>query len=199
LSKDSFAAGQRAAFRQDLYGPAVPKQVVLLRGINIGPRNRIAMPKLREVLEDAGFEDVATYVQSGNVVLSSSKKSDVVSRECERLILEHFGLEIDVVTRTRAQLAKVAERDPLGKVATNPKRYQVSFLAGRPPSGLRAKLERAKAEQEAFAIHGREIYAWHPEGVARSKLWALLAGKDRGVTATARNWTTVTKLLELAS
>ena len=177
----------------------MPKQVVLLRGINIGPRNRIAMPKLREVLEGAGFEDVATYVQSGNVVLSSSKKSDAVARECERLIGEHFGLEIDVVTRTRAQLAKVAERDPLGKVATNPKRYQVSFLAGRPPSGLRAKLERAKAEQEAFAIHGREIYAWHPEGVARSKLWALLAGKDLGVTATARNWTTVTKLLELAS
>jgi uncharacterized protein (DUF1697 family) len=177
----------------------VPKQVVLLRGINIGPRNRIAMPKLREVLEGAGFEDVATYVQSGNVVLSSSKKSDAVARECERLIGEHFGLEIDVVTRTRAQLAKVTERDPLGKVATNPKRYQVSFLAGRPPSGLRAKLERAKAEQEAFAIHGREIYAWHPEGVARSKLWALLAGKDLGVTATARNWTTVTKLLELAS
>ena len=177
----------------------MPKQVVLLRGINIGPRNRIAMPKLREVLEGAGFEDVATYVQSGNVVLSSSKKSDAVARECERLIGEHFGLEIDVVTRTRAQLAKVAERDPLGKVATNPKRYQVSFLAGRPPSGLRAKLERAKAEREAFAIHGREIYAWHPEGVARSKLWALLAGKDLGVTATARNWTTVTKLLELAS
>jgi uncharacterized protein (DUF1697 family) len=172
---------------------------VLLRGINIGPRNRIAMPKLREVLEDAGFEDVATYVQSGNVVLSSTKKAEAVARECGRLIERHFGLEIDVVTRTRAQLAKVVERDPLGKVATNPKRYQVSFLSGRAPSGLRAKLERAQTEEEAFAIHGREVYAWHPEGVARSKLWALLAGKDLGVTATARNWTTVTKLLELAS
>ena len=137
----------------------MPKQVVLLRGINIGPRNRIAMPKLREVLEGAGFEDVATYVQSGNVLLSSSKKSDAVARECERLIGEHFGLEIDVVTRTRAQLAKVAERDPLGKVATNPKRYQVSFLAGRPPSGLRAKLERAKAEQEAVFEEFRQVGA----------------------------------------
>jgi uncharacterized protein (DUF1697 family) len=176
----------------------VPKHIVLLRGINIGPRNRIAMPRLRELLEGAGFDDVATYVQSGNVVLSSSKKSDAVARECKRLIAKQLGLDIDVVTRTRAQLAKVVERDPLGKVATNPKRYQVSFLAGRPPAGLRAKLERAKAEPEAFAIHGREIYAWHPDGVARSKLWALLAGRDLGVTATARNWTTVTKLLELA-
>lgn len=175
------------------------RQIVLLRGINIGPRNRIAMPKLRELLEDAGFEDVATYVQSGNVVLSSSKRADAVARECKRLIGKQFGLDIDVVTRTRVQLARVVERDPLGKIATNLKRYQVSFLDGRPPSGLRSKLERVKAEQEEFVIHGREIYAWHPEGMARSKLWALLAGKDLGVTATARNWTTVTKLLELAA
>ena len=174
------------------------RHIVLLRGINIGPRNRIAMPKLRALLEYAGFEDVSTYVQSGNVVLSSAKKSDDVARECERRIAKEFGLDVDVVTRTRAQLAKVVERDPLGKVATNPKRYQVSFLSARPPGGLREKLERAKAEQEAFAINGREIYAWHPDGVARSKLWALLAGRGLGVTATARNWTTVTKLLELA-
>ncbi len=174
------------------------RHVVLLRGINLGSRNRVAMPKLRQLLEDAGFEDVATYVQSGNVVLSSAKKNEDVAHECGRLITKHLGLDIDVVARTRAQLAKVVEHDPLGKVATNPKRYQVSFLAGRPPSGLRAKLERVRAEQEAFTIHGREIYAWHPEGVARSKLWALLAGRDLGVTATARNWTTVTKLLELA-
>jgi uncharacterized protein (DUF1697 family) len=176
----------------------VARHIVFLRGINLGSRNRVAMPKLRELLADAGFEDVATYVQSGNVVLSSAKKNGDVARECERLIAKHLGLDIDVVARTGAQLAKVVERDPLGKVATNPKRYQVSFLESRPPSGLRAKLERAKAKPEAFAIHGREIYAWHPEGVARSKLWALLAGRDLGVTATARNWTTVTKLLELA-
>jgi len=176
----------------------VAQHVVLLRGINLGSRNRIAMPKLRQVLEDAGFEEVATYVQSGNVVLSSPKKTDAVARECKRLIAKDLGLDVDVVTRTRAQLAKVVERDPLGKVATNPKRYQVSFLAARVPSGLKAKLEQARAEAEAFAVHGREIYAWHPEGVARSKLWALLAGRDLGVTATSRNWTTVTKLLELA-
>jgi uncharacterized protein (DUF1697 family) len=175
----------------------VAQHVVLLRGINLGSRNRVAMPKLRALLEDGGFEDVRTYVQSGNVVLSSPKEPEDVARTCKRLLAKELGLDVDVVTRTRSQLAKVVERDPLGKVATNPKRYQVSFLAGRPPSGLKAKLERVKAEPEAFAIHGREVYAWHPDGVARSKLWALLAGRDLGVTATSRNWTTVTKLLEL--
>ena len=174
------------------------RHVVLLRGINIGSRNRVSMPKLREVLEGAGFGDVKTYLQSGNVVLSTPKKADAVRRECERLIERELGLDIDVVVRSRAELAKVVERDPLGKVAKNPKRYQVSFLAGRPPAGLKGKLEAAAVESERFVIHGREVYAWHPDGVARSKLWALLAGKQLGVTATSRNWTTVTKLLELA-
>ena len=156
------------------------------------------MPRLREALEEAGYEDVATYVQSGNVVLSSSDSATKVARAVERLVEKEFGLKIPVVVRTRAQLAKVVERDPLAKVAKDPKRYQVSFLEKKPSAELVRKLEEAAAPTERVVGDGREIYAWHPEGVARSKLWAMLAGKGLGVTATARNWTTVTKLLELA-
>jgi uncharacterized protein (DUF1697 family) len=156
------------------------------------------MPKLRSALEGAGFEDVATYVQSGNVALTSGDSAAKVSAAVERLIKKEFGLEIPVVVRTRAQLATVVKRNPLGKVAKNPKRYQVSFLEKKPSAGLMRKLEEIAAPAERVVAHGREIYAWHPEGVARSKLWAALAGKGLGVTATARNWTTVTKLLELA-
>src|ERR1700722_14407958 len=104
-------------------------QIVLLRGINIGPRNRIAMPALRELLTGAGFEDVRTYVQSGNVVLRSKLKPKKLEQECERLIAEEFGLQIPVVVRTRDELATVVKRDPLGDVADSPKRYQVSFLS----------------------------------------------------------------------
>jgi uncharacterized protein (DUF1697 family) len=156
------------------------------------------MPKLRSALEDAGFDDVATYVQSGNIVLSSGDSAAKVARGVERLIKKEFGLEIPAVMRTRAQLAAVVKRNPLGKVAKNPKRYQVSFLEKKPTAALMRKLEEVAAPAERVVAHGREIYAWHPEGVARSKLWAALAGKGLGVTATARNWTTVTKLLELA-
>jgi uncharacterized protein (DUF1697 family) len=156
------------------------------------------MPRLREALAEAGFEDVATYVQSGNVVLSSGDPAGQVARACERLIEKEFGLKIPVVVRTRAQLAAVVKRNPLGKVAKNPKRYQVSFLEKKPSAALVRKLEEVAAPTERVVAAGREIYAWHPEGVARSKLWAALAGKGLGVTATARNWTTVTKLLELA-
>ena len=156
------------------------------------------MPKLRSALEDAGFEEVATYVQSGNVVLSSGDSAAKVAQKVARLIKKEFGLEIAVAVRTRAQLAQVVKRNPLGQVAKNPKRYQVSFLEKKPAAALVRKLEEVADPAERVVAHGREIYAWHPEGVARSKLWAALAGKGLGVTATARNWTTVTKLLELA-
>jgi len=172
--------------------------VVLLRGINIGPRNRISMPELREALDDAGYDDVRTYLQSGNVVLTTTAAAKKVARDCERLIADRFGLEIAVVTRTRNELAKVVERNPLQRVAKEPKRYQVSFLDAKPAARIVRELEDVAVGQEQVVAVGREIYAWHPAGVARSKLWARLAGKDLGATATARNWTTVTKLLELA-
>jgi uncharacterized protein (DUF1697 family) len=156
------------------------------------------MPKLRAVLADAGFDHVRTYLQSGNVVVATNASPEQVARKCEREIARAFSLDIDVVVRTRAQLAAVVKRNPLGDVAENPKRYQVSFLAAKLPKGVLQKLEAAVVEPERFVAIARELYAWHPEGVARSKLWALLAGKGLGVTATARNWTTVTKLLELA-
>lgn len=173
-------------------------QIVLLRGINLGSRNRIAMPELRDLLTSAGFEEVRTYLQSGNVVLSAKGSSDEVARECERRIAAHFGLDIPVVARTRAQLAKVVRLNPLAKVAVDPKRYQVSFLSEKLAAEVVHKLEAAAAPSEKFVVAGREVYAWHPGGVARSKLWTLLAGRGLGVIATARNWTTVTSLLALA-
>jgi len=173
-------------------------QIVLLRGINIGPRNRISMPELREALAEAGFADVRTYLQSGNVVLSSKLKPEATARKIERVILDRFGLEIAVVVRTKAELSRVAKKNPLAKVAKDPSRYQVSFLAKKLPAEAVRKLQAAVAGKERLLVDGREIYAWHDAGVARSKLWAALADRRLGVDATARNWTTVEKLLELA-
>lgn len=176
----------------------MPRYVALLRGINLGARNRIAMPALREALEQAGFEDVRTHLQSGNVVLSSSAGADGVARACERAIRERFGLDIPVIVRTRADLTRIVERNPLGEVATDPKRYQVSFLSAKLPAKVVRELEGAAAPEERVVVWGREVYAWHPKTIARSKLWSKLAGKDLGVTATSRNWATVEALLELA-
>lgn len=175
------------------------RYVALLRGINIGPRNRVAMPALREALEETGFEDVQTYLQSGNVVLTSRAKAETVRRKIEQAIAERFDLEIAVVLRTRAELAAVVRRNPLAKVATEPKRYQVTFLAAKLPAQLVRELEEAAAPEERVVVAGREVYAWHPKTIARSKLWAKLADKGLGVTATSRNWATVEALLGLAT
>jgi uncharacterized protein (DUF1697 family) len=157
------------------------------------------MPALREALTDAGFDDVRTYVQSGNVVLSSRASATTVGRKVARVIEDRFRLEIDVVVRTRDELARVVKRDPLGKVATNPKRYQVTFLAAKPDAKVVKQLEAAALSSERVVHSGRELYTWHPSGIGRSKLAALLSGPGLGVTATARNWATVTKLLEMAN
>ena len=171
---------------------------MLLRGINLGPRNRIAMPALRKELVDAGFDDVATYVQSGNIVLSSDVPPQQLVRACEQLISDAFGLRIAAVARTRDELAEVVQRNPLAEIAVNPKRYQVSFLSDKlDPDALRA-CEALAAPQERLVAIGRELYAWHPDGIGRSKMWTKLAGSGLGVTATARNWSTVTTLLAMA-
>jgi len=171
---------------------------VLLRGVNLAGRNRVSMPVLREGLEDAGFAQVATYVQSGNVVLSSRKSAKRVAADVEQLLVERFGLDVRVVVRTRDELAAIVELDPLGKVATDPKRYQVTFLESPLDAAVIRKLEAVARDGERVAQVGREVYAWHPEGLARSKLAERLAAKGLGVTATARNWRTVMQLLELA-
>lgn len=174
------------------------RQIVLLRGVNVGGHNKLAMPALREALEAAGMENVLTYVQSGNVVLDSAAKPDALARACAKVIAERFGMDVGVVVRTRAQLAKIVEHNPLGDVVEQDKLYQVTFCSEKPAKAALAKVAERAVEGERLLAHGREIYAWFPHGVGRSKLAAQLGKQDLGVLATARNWTTVNKLLALA-
>jgi uncharacterized protein (DUF1697 family) len=174
-------------------------QIVLLRGINIGPNNRIAMPSLRETLAQAGFENVRTYVASGNVLVDSKLKPATVATRVHDLIAETFGLNIPVVVRSRDELAAVVEANPFRDVDCLEKLYQVSFLDREADA---AKLEGFRAlatgDEQVEAI-GREWYAVFPDGIARSKLAAKMAAKNTGVIATARNWKTVTTLLKMAN
>ncbi len=172
--------------------------VVLLRGVNLVTRNRVSMPVLRDALAEAGFEDVRTYVQSGNVVLSTKRAPRSVAKAVADVVTEQFGLDIGIVVRTRTQLAKVVERDPLGSVVTDPKRYQVTFLDGKPDGAALEKVKAAASGGEEVVSIGHELYTWHPSGMGRSRLGRLLSGKALGVTATSRNWSTVTALLALA-
>jgi uncharacterized protein (DUF1697 family) len=177
----------------------MPSRIALLRGINLGANRRVPMAELRELLGDAGYGGVRTYVQSGNVVLDSDQPPEQLEAELGRRIAERFGLEVPVISRTREELAAVVALNPLGDVAHEPKRYQVSFLSEELWPEKVEELQGVRVDPEALHVEPREIYAWHPDGVARSRLWNKLAGTSLGVTATARNWTTVCTLLEMTS
>ena len=172
--------------------------VVLLRGVNLARNRRLAMADLRRLLHELGYDDAVTHLQSGNAVLTSRKRPATVKRELERALAAELGLETEVFVRTRDELADVVRRDPLGDVAGNPSRYLVSFLSGKPPASFKGAVEAAVTAPDRAVVSGRELYSWHPNGLQRSKLVTLLGRKGLGVTATSRNWNTVTRLLELA-
>jgi uncharacterized protein (DUF1697 family) len=155
------------------------------------------MADLRKLLEGAGYEDVRTHLQSGNVVLSSTLSPRKLEAQLERQLAKGLGFDVQVLVRTRAELAEVVALDPLGKVVTNPSRYLVSFLSKPLPARVARELEAAEIAPARLVSEGRELYAWYPDGVQRAPLAKLLDDKRLGVVSTARNWNTVTKLLEL--
>lgn len=177
----------------------MPTHVVLLRGINLASRNRVPMAELREHLTGLGYGDVRTLLQSGNVVLDADVAPEQLAREIEREVQARFDVRSPVLVRTREQLAAVVALDPLREVVTQDRLYQVSFLSAEPPPEAIERIAAAELEPERFVHDGREIYAWHPNGIHSSPLAKLLSDKQLGVIATARNWKTTVKLLELAS
>jgi uncharacterized protein (DUF1697 family) len=175
------------------------RHVALLRGINVGGHKKVPMAQLREVLEAAGFADVRTYVQSGNVALSASSRSPAkVGKEIEAAIEEAFGFDVAVVMRTREQIAALIDEDPLGEVATDASRRIVVFLAEKLDRKRLAGVDPEEFAPEAFALRDREIVMWAPDGQRDSPLVKTLTEKRTGLVGTARNWRTVEKLLALA-
>jgi uncharacterized protein (DUF1697 family) len=174
------------------------RQIVLLRGVNVGGNRRVAMAPLRETLTRLGYEDVATLLQSGNVVLTSKQNPAALETALARQLSKEYGAPLEVVVRTRTELARVIDRNPLAGVADNPSRYLVHFLSAKLAARQARELEAIAVPPERLVASSRELYVWHPAGLRDSKLAALLARGKLGVVSTARNWNTVTKLLVLA-
>ena len=175
------------------------RYVALLRGINVGGNKKVAMARLRELMEELGYTDVATLLQSGNAVFTSPEKNPArVIQQLEVAIIKEFGFEVAVVLRTRDELAAAIEANPLPGAEEAPSQFLVTFLSDAPEPKRLEALDPAAYLPDEFRLLGREIYARFPQGIRDSKLATVLGGTRLGVTATARNWNTVTKLLELA-
>ena len=163
-------------------------RIALLRGINLGSTNRVSMPELRALLERAGHEDVQTLVQSGNVVFTSRARPASLEQQLAQAIEKELGVAAKVV-------AAAIDANPF-PVPDDPKNLHVTFLDGEPDA---AALEGIDDEgPDKVAVQGREIYILYEDGMGRSELAKRLGKAKLGVTATDRNWNTVTKLLEMA-
>ncbi len=173
--------------------------VALLRGINLAAKRRVGMAQLRELLTEAGYQDVRTHLQSGNVVLRAPARAGQLERELAAAIEAEFGFAVPVIVRSARQLATVIADEPFGDAVTEPKLYQVSFLAGPAPAGTEQRLRALAAGAERVQVSGRQIYAWHPDGIGRSKLASGLGAAAMGVVTTTRNFRTVCALAELAA
>lgn len=175
------------------------RYIALLRGINVGGNKKVPMAQLRKVLEGLGYTQVATLLQSGNAVFTSKEKSPAkVARQLEAAIAQEFGFQVSVIIRTRDELAAAIEANPLPGADEAPSKFLVVFLSDEPDPQRFKQIDPAAYLPEEFRLVGREIYARFPDGIGNSKLAAVLGGPRLGVTPTARNWSTVLKLLELA-
>src|SRR2546421_5176476 len=172
--------------------------VVLLRGINLGGRNRIGMAALRELLSSSGYADVQTYVQSGNVILRSRSGEKALAAAVRQGVSEAFGLDIGIFVRTAAQLADVAANNPFIGPGVDPGRQlHVAFLEAVPAPRAVAALDPHRTPPDELRPRGRAVYIWAPNGIGPSK---VLHGLDRilETSMTVRNWRTVTALLDMA-
>src|SRR5487761_1803082 len=206
------AAGRACVglLRQDA---GMPTHIALLRGINVGGRKRVAMADLRNVVTSLGHADVATYIQSGNVLFSSAEDDTArLAADLEQAIAGTLGVQAGVVVLTRDELASVARDNPYTS-EPNPKAVHVVFLPADPDPdpdpepGMAARLAQAqeqaagKGSRDTVQLAGRAVFVHTPDGFGTSELVKLLgrAGgpmSSRGA-GTARNWATVTKLLDL--
>jgi uncharacterized protein (DUF1697 family) len=173
------------------------RYVALLRGINLGRARQVDMPRLRELLTGRGYGAVRTHLRSGNVVLDSDRPEAELAADLAAAIEGEFGFAVPVVVRTGGELAAVVAADPFPGVATDPARYLVTFLPEPPAPDKVEALPASDVGQ--YAVRGRELYAWLPDGVANTPMAGWKWDRLLGVPGTARNWNTVTRLAELAA
>lgn len=177
---------------------AAPVHVALLRGVNVGGKNKLPMKALAALFEEAGGTGVQTYIQSGNVLYRAG--AAVARRVPERVaaaIAREHGLTVPVVTRSLAELRDVVAGNPFLGAGTDPKLLHVALLADSPTPAQVASLDPARSPPDELAVRGREVYLKLPNGVARTKITNAYLDSRLGTTSTVRNWNTVCKLLEL--
>jgi uncharacterized protein (DUF1697 family) len=172
----------------------------MLRGINVGGHNKIKMDVLRALYESLGLRNVRSHLQSGNVIFESEHSDRFrLAAQIENSIEKVFGFRPKIIFRTCAELKEVIGKNPFSDSQDrDPSRLHVMFLLSDPGNEAKESLQRVNTAPEELHMIGQEIYLYYLNGMGRSKLTSTLIEKKLKIYGTARNWNTVTKLLEVA-
>jgi uncharacterized protein (DUF1697 family) len=173
--------------------------VSMLRGINVGGNKRIKMDALRRSFDALGFQQVKTFIQSGNVVYKSAKASTTaLSNKIEKRLLEDFGFAVLVVTRTAEEMAGAIKNNSFAAAkGIDQEKLHVMFLSAPPAPDALSKLNAWIAEPEQCRCLGRELYLYLPNGAGESKLLKAPLDRILSVVSTTRNWRTVNSLHQM--
>jgi uncharacterized protein (DUF1697 family) len=177
----------------------MPVYISMLRGINVGGHKRIKMDKLRASFEALGFEQVKTYIQSGNVVFKTKKTStSLLSGKIEEKILSDFGFPVSVISRSSDEMAGTIESNPfLKESGIDQEKLHVMFLSEAPAPAALKKLSDLTAAPNRCRSVDREIYFYLPNGVSGSVLMKSPVDRILAVVTTTRNWRTVNSLHQM--
>jgi uncharacterized protein (DUF1697 family) len=175
------------------------KYIALLRGVNVGGKT-LKMADLLEVLKSKGFQNVRTYIQSGNIIFDENNiEPGKLSVNIENIISKAFGISVNVIIRTEKELEKIVNNNPLIKTTNNDiDKLHVTFLRESPLPGTIQALETFKDKNEKYIINGKEVYLYCPNGYGKTKLNNANLEKKLKTIATTRNWKTTLKLLDLS-
>src|SRR5258706_6347848 len=172
--------------------PAV--RIALLRGINVGRAKRVAMADLRALVEGLGYHDVRTLLNSGNVVFTAPAKApENAAARIEKALAAKVGVSSRITVISGEELATIVDKNPLAKVAKDPTRLLVAFLANPADRAKLTPMLKQEWGKGALALGARAAYLWCPDGLLASPL-AEAVGRALRDAVTTRNWATLTKL-----
>lgn len=178
----------------------MPTYIALLRGINVGGKNKIKMAELRQSLSGLGYTNLQTYIQSGNIVFEAeAEESAAIEAAIAQRIQADFGYEVPVLALPAQELEDIAAHNPFPAEAEADGRRMLVTLLQTPPAV--EHIEQLKAQtygSERYVVQDRAVYLYCPDGYGRAKLNNKFLERKLKVSATTRNWKTVRKLLELA-
>ncbi|HWD66532.1 MAG TPA: DUF1697 domain-containing protein [Caulobacteraceae bacterium] len=173
-------------------------RIALLRGVNLGANRRVAMTDVRRVIAEAGFGEVRSLLQSGNLVFEGSGADATIEAAVEKALLDGLGLTTEVVVRTPAEWRAMIAANPFTEEAKNdPGRLVAIALKTSPAAEAEAAVNAIEGPERARVI-GREAVIYYPDGQADTKAAGARLDKALGARGTARNWNTVLKLADLA-